>query len=66
MNRMRVLLLVLLGTMLSGCIVRETRVAERPRGCRGGVWIEGHRGPHGRWHPGHWRCPGVVEVIEVD
>ena len=41
------------------------RVEERHH-CDGGVWIEGHRGPHGRWHDGHWRCPGVVEEVEVD
>jgi hypothetical protein len=51
---------LLVGT-LSACVVREERVA-RPGPCRGGVWIEGHHGPGGRWHPAHWRCPGVVEV----
>jgi hypothetical protein len=44
-------------------VVREARPA---RPCRGGVWIEGHRGRRGLWHPGHWRCEGVVEVVEVD
>jgi len=29
--------------------------------CAGGVWVAGHYGPQGAWHPGHWRCPGVVE-----
>jgi hypothetical protein len=46
---------------LTSCVVRERTVA-RPGGCPGGVWIEGHEGPGGRWHPGHYRCPGVVEV----
>jgi hypothetical protein len=55
------LLLATLATSVSACVVREERVA-RPGPCRGGVWVEGHRGPYGRWHPGHWRCPGVVEV----
>lgn len=49
----------------SGCVVREQRVASGPR-CRGAVWVEGHYGRHGRWHAGHWRCPGVVERIEID
>ena len=49
----------------SGCVVRERRVANGPN-CRGAVWIDGHYGPRGRWHPGHWRCPGVVERIEID
>ena len=47
------------------CVVREQVVA-RPGTCRNGVWVEGHRGPHGRWHPAHWRCAGVVERIEID
>jgi hypothetical protein len=55
---------VLVGT-LSACVVREERV-ERPGRCEGGVWIEGHHGPAGRWHPGHWRCPGVVERVEIE
>jgi hypothetical protein len=59
--------LVILVTTLVGCVVREERV-ERPRGggCPGGYWVEGHRGPRGRWHPAHWRCPGVVERVEID
>jgi hypothetical protein len=62
------LLAVTTAWALTGCIVRERVVAERPvgGGCPGGYYIEGHRGPHGRWHPGHWRCPGVVERIEID
>ena len=55
---------VLLMSMLSACVVREERVA-RAGPCRGGVWIEGHYGPRGRWHDGHWRCPGVVERVEI-
>jgi hypothetical protein len=50
----------------SSCVVREQRVATGPRGCPGGVWIQGHYGPYGRWHPGHWRCPGVYERIEIE
>jgi hypothetical protein len=46
----------------SGCYVREARPAPCPRG----VWIEGHYGPRGRWHPAHWRCPGRPEIIEVE
>jgi hypothetical protein len=44
-------------------VVREAR-PERP--CPGGVWIAGHNGARGRWHPGHWRCEGVVERVEVE
>jgi hypothetical protein len=40
---------------VSGCVVREQRVA-RPGGCEGGVWVEGHRGYHGEWNRGYWRC----------
>jgi hypothetical protein len=60
------LAVVLAGT-LSGCVVREERVVARPgpMPCRGGVWIEGHYGPRGHWHQGHWRCPGVIERVEV-
>lgn len=54
----------LLATSLSACVVREERVA-RPGYCAGGIWVEGHYGPRGRWHPGHWRCPGVVERVEI-
>jgi hypothetical protein len=53
----------------SGCMVREHRYAQRPgpaTGCRGGDWVEGHYGRHGRWHPGHYRCPGVVERVDID
>ena len=46
---------------LSGCVVHEREVVRAPPRCPGGVWIEGHYGPHGHWHPAHWRCPGVVE-----
>jgi hypothetical protein len=60
------LLFLSVGTGLSGCVVRERTVAARPGTCPGGYWIEGHYGPRGRWHPGHWRCPGVVERIEID
>ena len=60
------LLFLSVGTGLSGCVVRERTVATGPGRCAGGVWIDGHYGRHGRWHPGHWRCPGVVERIEID
>jgi hypothetical protein len=52
---------------VAGCVVEERTVVERPRRpCPAGEWIGGHYGPRGRWHPGHWRCPGVIEVVEVD
>ena len=58
-------LAALLGAASPGCVVREQRVATGPH-CPGGYWVDGHYGRHGRWHPGHWRCPGVVERIEID
>ena len=60
--------LALLAAMISsaaGCVVRE-RVVARPGACPGGVWIEGHGDRHGRWHRAHWRCPGVVDRIEIE
>jgi hypothetical protein len=60
----RVLLpLSVMAALTAGCVV-EARPG--PPRCPGGVWMEGHRGPHGRWHEGHWRCPGVVEEVEID
>jgi hypothetical protein len=50
----------------AGCAPRVVVVEHARAPCPGGVWIEGHRGPRGHWHPGHWRCPGVVEVVEVE
>jgi hypothetical protein len=48
-----------------GCVVHERAAVVRPASsCAGGVWVEGHYGPHGAWHEGHWRCPGVIEVVE--
>jgi hypothetical protein len=55
-----------LGGAVSGCVVREQRVATGPGGCPGGVWIEGHYSPRGYWHRGHWRCPGIVDRIEIE
>ena len=67
MQTLRILMTAILTAgALSGCVVEErTYAAPAPR-CRGAVWVEGHYGPRGAWHPGHWRCPGVVEVVEVD
>ena len=45
------------------CVHREYVHGEH---CREGVWIEAHRGPRGRWHEGHWRCPRVVEEVEIE
>jgi hypothetical protein len=53
------------GAVLASCVIRE-RTVERPRGCPGGFWVERHRGHHGRWERAHWRCPGVVERIEIE
>jgi hypothetical protein len=52
---------------LLGCVVEERTVVARPAPpCPGAVWVVGHYGPRGRWHPGHWRCRGVVEIVEVE
>ncbi len=56
------LALALVGAAASSCVVHETEVRHSP--CAGGVWIGGHYDAVGRWHPPHWRCPGVVEIIE--
>jgi hypothetical protein len=58
-------LALILVAMFAGCTSERVVVRSGPA-CVGGVWIAGHYGPHGYWHPAHWRCPGVVEVVEVD
>lgn len=55
------LMTALLGLVATSCEVRET-VVRRP--CVGAIWIGGHYDRFGAWHQPHWRCPGVVEVIE--
>jgi hypothetical protein len=52
---------------MTGCVVEERPYYAHsgPPACAGGRWIPGHYGPYGAWHRGHWRCPGVVEVVEV-
>ena len=59
------LLTGVLAVLGSGCVV-EPVYARPMHHCPGGMWMEGHYGRYGRWHPGHWRCPGVVEVVEVE
>jgi hypothetical protein len=59
---MRTLITLMLISLIGGCVVEE-RVAVRRAPCPGGVWIEGHYGPRGAWHPGHWQCPGGVVVL---
>jgi len=54
-------LFALLALMLSGCVVHEREVVRAPAPCPGAVWVAGHHGLQGAWHPAHWRCPGVVE-----
>jgi hypothetical protein len=53
----RMMIVGAVGALMSSCIVRE-RVVPRPleRDCPRAVWVEGFRGPYGRWHPGHWEC----------
>jgi hypothetical protein len=55
--------LAFLGALATGCVVESRPAYGR---CPGGYWIEGHYGPHGRWHRGHWRCPGIVEEVEIE
>ncbi|HZS38751.1 MAG TPA: hypothetical protein VFF06_18090 [Polyangia bacterium] len=65
MVRLRALLVgSLIALTLGSCVVEEPGYRNSP--CAGGIWIRGHRGPRGRWWPGHWRCPGVREVIEIE
>jgi hypothetical protein len=63
MRTQRTLLLsmaILFGS--ASCVVHEREVVRAPGPpCPGGVWVDGHYGPNGAWHPAHWRCPGVVE-----
>jgi hypothetical protein len=62
----RLLRLGILGIVLSGaasgCVVHERPAYYGYSGCAGAVWIQAHYDRYGRWHPSHWRCPGVVEV----
>ena len=54
---MRRSLLLLLLLTSSGCVVAVTeRRPAPPERCVDAVWIAGHYGPRGHWHPGHWRC----------
>jgi hypothetical protein len=49
---------VVLTPLLSGCAtyVRPGPViVAGPPPYAGAVWIPGHYGPYGGWHPGHWR-----------
>lgn len=44
--------------LLSGCTtyVRTPPVeVVGPSPYAGAVWVPGHYGPYGGWHPGHWR-----------
>ena len=59
---LQVVFLAVLALSALSCVVRETR----PGGCPGAIWVEGHYGPRGRWHPAHWRCPGRPPVIEIE
>jgi hypothetical protein len=67
MSTLRTLVVAVLASVaLSGCVVEERTYAAPPPRCHGAAWVDGHYGPRGVWHAGHWRCPGVVEVVEVD
>jgi hypothetical protein len=59
MRRMFLGVGIVLGLLGStGCVVAvQERRPPPPYGyCANWVWIPGHYGPMGRWHPGHWRC----------
>jgi len=60
---MRRMNLILLLGLLAGCVVHERAVVRGEPPCPAAVWVEGHYGPNGHWHPPHWRCPGVAEVV---
>jgi hypothetical protein len=68
MKRIHLASLALLVSL--GCVAHERVVVHEqtrpPPPCERAMWADGHYGPHGNWHAGHWRCPGTVEVIEVD
>ena len=67
MTTLRTLVVAILAVVaLSGCVVEERSYAAPAPRCHGATWVDGHYGPRGAWHRGHWRCPGVVEVVEVD
>ena len=57
MRRALLGLVALLGSTGCVCAVREPPPPPQPAYyCPQWVWIQGHYGPMGRWHPGHWRC----------
>jgi hypothetical protein len=60
----RLVVLIALGVAPLACVSEERVVVRSGAPCVGGVWVEGHYGPRGGWHPGHWRCPAVVEVVD--
>jgi hypothetical protein len=58
---------ILILAVLAGCYVEERPVRVRPPHappCPNGIWVEGHYGAWGRWHPAHWRCERGV-IIEA-
>ena len=62
MKPLALLTLIVLGALLPGCIVRAP--VYRGPACGGGpaIWVREHYDRHGYFHPGHWRCPEVIEV----
>ena len=60
---MRKLSLSVLATTVAlsalGCATQEA-VVRAPPPCPGAAWVQGHYGPYGHWHAGHWVCPEVV------
>jgi hypothetical protein len=49
--------------LVTSCMVQETvAVSPIPPGCDW-IWVDGHPGPWGGWHPAHWRCIGYPDEI---
>ena len=57
-----VVLAIFAAVLAQGCIVREVRPA---RPCANAVWVEGHYGPRGAWHPAHWKCAAAAHEVII-
>jgi hypothetical protein len=64
MKHLVLTVLTLAAVAFSGCVVRAPVpvAVARPVPCAGGVWVPGHYGPGGFWHPAHWQCAGGVVI----
>ncbi len=59
MRKLRLAVLAVTVATTLGCATQEAVVVRAPP-CPGGTWVQGHYGPYGHWHAGHWVCPEVV------